>query len=230
MDFVKLTVCSVCLVLLLSALALPAEEPAVEPVDALALLAYGNSRFVVGSLGTLISESTLQVRRVVAQGQHPYAVIVSCSDSRVPPEIIFAKGLGEIFVVRVAGNVVAPHQLGSIEYALEHLGARLIVVLGHERCGAVKAAVETYEAPPPQESNLGSILHNIYPAVEEALEEHPEAPLPELVEYSIDKNVALVVDHLVEESELIADMVNSGEVMIFGLRYDLDTWNVTGFE
>lgn len=230
MSVVKLTICTVCLGLLLSMLALPAQEQSVEPEDALEILLKGNDRYVSGSLGTLARQTIFRVRTLVAAGQHPYAVIVSCSDSRVPPEIVFSKGLGEVFVVRVAGNVVAPHQLGSIEYALEHLGARLIVVLGHERCGAVKAAVDTYETPLPEDTNLGSIVNRIYPAVEQALADHPDAEPAELVEYSIDNNVGLVMGQLVADSEVIAEKVDEGEVMIVGLRYDLDDWHVTEVE
>jgi carbonic anhydrase len=122
------------------------------PEQGLELLLKGNEKFISGNLDLLKKYSTPTVRKGLAAGQKPFAVILTCSDSRLAPEILFDKGLGEIFVVRVAGNIVAPHELGSIEYALEHLGANLIVVLGHEKCGAVKATYDTY--PGHAEGNI----------------------------------------------------------------------------
>src|SRR5947208_9005654 len=117
------------------------EQPAVDPAEAIDKLKEGNGRYASGKLQH--PGQTTERRAELTKDQHPFAVIVSCSDSRVPPEIVFDQGLGDLFVVRVAGNVIDDHGLGSIEYAVDHLGARLIVVLGHQSCGAVKAAKET---------------------------------------------------------------------------------------
>src|SRR5207253_8806048 len=115
-------------------------QPAVAPAEAIAKLKEGNGRYASGRLQR--SGQRTERRAELTKDQHPFAVIVSCSDSRVPPEIVFDQGLGDLFVVRVAGNVIDDHSLGSIEYAVDHLGVRLIVVLGHQSCGAVKAAKE----------------------------------------------------------------------------------------
>ena len=119
--------------------------PSVDPAEALNRLKAGNERFVQGKIND--SKSVITQRAATAQGQHPFAIIVACADSRVAPEIVFDQGIGDLFVVRTAGNLVDDHALGSIEYAVEHLGALCIVVLGHQRCGAVTAALEGGSAP-----------------------------------------------------------------------------------
>ena len=112
--------------------------------------------------------ASIERRTEIANAQHPLAVIIACSDSRVPPELLFDKGLGEIFVVRVAGNIVGPLELGSVEYAVEHLGAKLVMVLGHERCGAVTATYDAYVSRSKIEGYIGSIVESINPAVKAA--------------------------------------------------------------
>src|SRR5437762_9840331 len=120
------------------------DQPAVAPPEAISKLKEGNGRYTSGNLQH--PGQTTERRAELAKSQHPFAIIVSCSDSRVPPEIVFDQGLGDLFVLRVAGHVIDNHSLGSIEYALDHLGVRLIVVLGHQNCGAVQAAKETIAA------------------------------------------------------------------------------------
>ncbi len=120
------------------------DQPAVAPAEAISKLKEGNGRYTSGNLQH--PAQTTERRTELAKSQHPFAVILSCSDSRVPPEIVFDQGLGDLFVVRVAGNVIDDESLGSIEYAVDHLGVRLILVLGHQSCGAVKAAKETIAA------------------------------------------------------------------------------------
>ena len=120
-----------------------------------------------------------------ASGQHPIAVVIGCSDSRVPPEIVFDQGIGDVFVVRVAGNVCDAHEIGSAEYALEHLGVPLLVVLGHTSCGAVTAAVVGGEVP----GNVRSLLESIQPAVVKAQHEHPDLRGKDLVAAAIEANV-----------------------------------------
>lgn len=150
-----------------------------------------------------------QTRNPVAKGQHPYAIIVACSDSRVPPEILFDTGLGEIFVIRVAGNVVASHELGSIEYAAEHLGSSLVMVLGHERCGAATATVD---AKGKSEGNIGSLVQSIAPAVKTARKKNSKASNADLVESSISENVKLVAQNIQKQSK----------VKIVGAKCDFD--------
>ena len=150
--------------------------------------------------------------------------ILTCSDSRVPAEILFDKGLGEIFTVRVAGNVVAPHELGSIEYAIEHLGANLVVVLGHERCGAVKATYDTY--PGEGEGNIGSLVKDIYPAVEAVVGRNPKptgtAEQAAQVEECVVENIKLVSESLEAKSPIIKEYKELGKIKIFRAKYDLD--------
>src|SRR5260370_12584206 len=140
-----------------------AGAPNVSPDEALKRLMQGNTRFVFGHMTHVASGQVAEARRAVAKHQMPFAIIVGCSDSRVGPEIVFDQGLGDIFVVRTAGEVVDATALGSIEYAVDHLGSSLIVVLGHKRCGAVSAAV----APARQPRHLAAVLEAIEPAVKQ---------------------------------------------------------------
>jgi carbonic anhydrase len=192
------------------------------PDEALKKLLDGNRSFVSNRL-TLKDSSGPGTRQALAGGQHPYAVILSCSDSRVPPEIIFDKGLGEIFVVRVAGNIADPIVIGSIEYAVEHLGSSLIMVLGHSRCGAVTAAVD---AEGHEHGNIGAIVETIAPAVQLAREKIKSADKSELVETAIDINIQLTAQSLMEKSPVIRSMVDSGKVKIVNAKYDLDDGTV----
>jgi carbonic anhydrase len=153
----------------------------------------------------------------VANGQRPFAVIVSCSDSRVPPEIIFDQGIGNLFVVRCAGNIVDDAGLGSIEYAAEHLHVSLIVVLGHERCGAVEAAVKGGEAP----GHIKSLVEAIRPAVEKV-----KGRPGDLAENAMRGNVKLVVDHLKASKPILEHLVHKGTLSVIGARYDLDDGHV----
>ncbi|WP_243373982.1 carbonic anhydrase [Geotalea sp. SG265] len=191
--------------------------------EALKSLLDGNQRYVSNQM-TGHKLCDLTTRESLAKHQKPYAIILSCSDSRVPPEIIFDKGLGEIFVVRVAGNVADPAILGSIEYGAEHLGSPLIMVLGHERCGAVTAAVE---AKGKAEGNLGSIVRAITPAVQQARKESARKSKPELVETAIDDNVKLVAAALTKQSKVIEHLVAESKVKIVAAKYDLDDGKIT---
>lgn len=198
------------------------------PEQGLELLLKGNEKFIKGDLELLKKYSTPSVRRGLAAGQKPFAVVLTCSDSRVPPEILFDKGLGEIFVVRVAGNIVAPHELGSIEYALEHLGSNLVVVLGHEKCGAVKATYETY--PDHVEGNIGSLTESIYPAVDTVVagtKPADEVEQATQVEECIVENIKMVSESLESKSEIISHLVHLGETKIVRAKYDLDSGKVT---
>ncbi|TWJ19412.1 carbonic anhydrase [Geobacter argillaceus] len=190
--------------------------------EALQKLLEGNKRYVEQQMtGQKLSDA--HTRETLATSQHPYAIILSCSDSRVPPEIVFDKGLGEVFVVRVAGNVPDPVVLGSVEYAAEHLGSPLVVVLGHERCGAVTAAVEAKGKP---EGNLGAIIKTIAPAVKQARTEYKGADKAALVETAIDDNVKLVAANLTKQSSLLKHLVKEGKLKIVAAKYDLDDGQV----
>jgi carbonic anhydrase len=176
----------------------------------------GNKRYVDGKPSH--PNHAPERRNQVAKGQHPFAVVVSCSDSRVPPEIIFDQGIGDLFVIRVAGNIVDDIGLGSIEYAVEHLHVSLIVVLGHERCGAVEAAVKGGEAP----GHIKSLVEAIGPAVEKAKGEPGD-----LAENAMRTNVKMVVDHLKGSKPILEHLVHNGTLTVVGARYDLDDGTVT---
>ncbi len=200
--------------------------------EALQKLVEGNKRYVESKMNAC-TETTTAAREKLAKGQKPYAVILSCSDSRVPPEIIFDKSLGEIFVVRVAGNVPDPVVLGSIEYAAEHLGSPLVMVLGHERCGAVTAAVD---AKGKAEGNIGAIVKTIAPAVKKAKKECKDCKAcdlkdkAKLVECAIDENTKMVAANLTKQSPILRHLVKEGKLKIVAAKYDLDDGKVTMFE
>lgn len=186
------------------------------PEEAIRRLLEGNRRYT----GNLFyhPEALSDRRSELARDQHPFAIVLGCADSRVPPEVIFDQGLGDLFVIRVAGNIPSPHVLGSIEYAVEHLGSSLIVVLGHERCGAVKAAVEGGEAP----GHIGSLVRAIKPAVDEIKVQRPTSPEVE-VDLCVRNNVAHGVQYILDSSPVVAKAVKTGRVKLVGARYDLDT-------
>lgn len=202
--------------LLLAALlvgALPAiasEAKGIPAPDALTRLERGNAR---AAAGRPRHPNISSARRLeVAKGQHPFAVVVSCSDSRVPPEVVFDQGIGDLFVVRTAGNVVDDVALGSIEYAVEHLGPSLIVVLGHERCGAVTAAIGGGEAP----GHVAKIVEAIRPAVESTANVEGDR-----VDAAARENVRRVAE-AIESDAPVAER----HATVVGMLYDLDTGRV----
>jgi len=159
------------------------------------------------------------------------AIILGCSDARVPVEIVFDQGLGDLFVIRVAGNVVAPSQIGSIEFAAEKFGTKLVVVLGHSHCGAVTACVETLINPEKNYSpNLQSIVDRIRPSVynlhELATANGQDVDADELVDRSIRANVRMSVSQLKHGSRALEDLTNSGQLLVVGAEYDLETGKV----
>jgi carbonic anhydrase len=189
--------------------------PAVSADEAWRRLEDGNQRFATGHDRAIADYS---VRRAeVAKTQHPFAVIVSCSDSRAGPEVIFDQGLGDLFVVRTAGQVVDNQALGSVEYAVEHLGAPLIVVLGHSRCGAVTAAVAGGDPP----GHISALTRAIRPAIE-STRGQPGDPL----DNAVRANIRNVVRQLSESAPILAECVHNGKVRIVGAEYDLDTGRV----
>jgi carbonic anhydrase len=193
------------------------DQPSVAPTEAISRLKEGNGRYASGSLQH--PAQTTDRRMEVAKGQHPFAIIVSCSDSRVPPEIAFDQGLGDLFVVRVAGNVMNDENRGSIEYAVEHFGVRLILVLGHQRCGAVEAAKETIAAKGKAPGHIQSLVTAIKPAVESTVKGDLDA--------TIKANVEYVVNALRSCAPILKPKVDSGDLQVIGGYYSLDTGAVT---
>lgn len=200
-------------------------------IDALDQLREGNARFVSD---TCASEAlTNQFRRTqVATGQEPFAIILGCSDSRVPGEIIFDQGLGDLFVIRVAGNIVAPSQIGSVEFAAERFGTRLVVVLGHSTCGAVSATIEELGRPSEAQSrNLRSIVDRIRPAVEPLLAAGRAKLSPaELMKLAVRANIRASVNQLRHGSEILEQLIQRDALLVVGAEYSLDTGVVEFFE
>ena len=186
--------------------------PAMETGPALAKLKAGNERFATAA--TSSAKPTRARRAETAQLQHPFAIVVGCSDSRTPPEMIFDQNIGDLFVVRTAGQVVGDYEMGSIEYAVEHLGARLIVVLGHSRCGAVQAAVAGGHAP----RHVGAIVRDIRPAVESVRSQSGD-----LLVNAIKSNIARIATQIREKAELGS---LASAVQVTGAYYDLDSGKV----
>lgn len=197
---------------------------------ALARLQEGNRRFAAGvrSLESLTS----QVRRgELVSGQAPFAAVLGCSDSRVPVEIVFDRGMGDLFVVRVAGNVVAPSQVGSIEFAAERYGVRLVVVLGHTRCGAVDATLEQLRRPAAERSrNLASIVDRIRPAVEALLGGELETQPDGLARAAVRANVRMAADHLRHGSSILERLIREEGLAVVGAEYALETGVVDFFD
>lgn len=193
------------------------DKPGVPADQAFARLKAGNARFVRGQ-HQAADYSTERAKLVT--GQQPYAILLTCSDSRVPPELVFDESLGKLFIVRVAGNVADPVTVGSIEYAAEHLGARLLVVLGHESCGAVKAALDGGHAPP----NIEAILHKIQLATEDA-KSHRLTPTATLAQ-AVEENVYLQMHDALDQSEVLHEMVDKKSLTLVGGVYQLSTGKV----
>jgi carbonic anhydrase len=170
----------------------------------------------------MTADQAAKRRAELTKSQHPFAAIVSCSDSRVPPELVFDQGIGDLFVLRVAGNVINDESLGSIEYAVDHLAVRLILVLGHQRCGAVKAARETIAAKGKAPGHIESLVTAIKPAVESTVNDDLDA--------TIKANVKHVVDALRSSKPILKAKVDSGDVKVMGGYYSLDTGTVTFLE
>ncbi len=175
--------------------------------DALKALMAGNARFMAG---TVTAERRDPGRRAaLAKGQNPIAIVLSCSDSRVPPEIVFDQGLGDLFVVRVAGNVADEVALGSIEYAAEHLGTPLLLVLGHEACGAVKAALGAKGEP---EGNIGALLRLVLPAVRQSRDTSQTRPGVDLTDLTVRTNASMSLAAVLKRSDALFRLVNAGRL------------------
>ena len=203
---------------------------------ALTALREGNRRFV-SKLG-LESEPGLErgaahVRRreLPIAPQEPLAIVLGCSDARVPAEIVFDQGLGDLFVIRVAGNIVAPSQIGSVEFAAAAFGTRLVVVLGHSNCGAIHATLEQLARPSREQSrNLRSIVDRIRPAVAGLLERDPPRDRQTLEQQAVRANIRMSANHLRHGSELLEQLIQSDGLLVVGAEYSLETGVVDFFD
>ena len=198
--------------------------------SALERLRAGNRRFVSGvrSSDALTSHAR---RSEVATGQAPSAIVLGCSDSRVPAEIVFDQGLGDLFVIRVAGNIVAPSQVGSVEFAAERFGTPLVVVLGHSQCGAVLATLEQLTRPREDQSrNLRSIVDRVRPSVEPLLGTELENDTAALVRQAVRANVRASANQLRHGSELLEQLIQRNSLLVVGAEYALETGVVDFFD
>jgi carbonic anhydrase len=200
----------------------------ISATEALQRLRDGNRRFVDGDRSV---DTMIQARRVdFAARQEPLAVILGCSDSRVPVEVVFDQGFGDLFVIRVAGNIVAPSQIGSVEFAVERLGTRLVVVLGHTRCGAVQATLEDLQQKQSQSWNMNSIVSRIRPSVEGLLATDLKHDHAALVTHAVRANVRASVNQLRHGSDVLERLSRVDGLQIVGGEYSLDTGIVDFFD
>jgi carbonic anhydrase len=199
-------------------------------IDALALLREGNRRFVANQ-STAIAASDLARRAALVAGQEPFAVVLGCSDSRVPAELVFDQGFGDLFVIRVAGNIVAPSQVGSVEFAVSRFGTRLVVVMGHSQCGAVAATLEELSGRSTEQSrNLRSIVDRVRPSVEAVLSGAPTEDYEALMRDAVRANVRASANHLRHGSELLERLIAEDSLLVVGAEYSLETGIVSFFD
>lgn len=202
----------------------------IDAVEALKRLQEGNSCFVNG-LRSVESMMTRDKRVELTSGQEPFAIILGCSDSRVPAEMVFDQGLGDLFVIRVAGNVVAPSQIGSVEFAASKFNTRLVVVLGHSLCGAICATVEELKRPNSEQSqNIKAIVDRIRPSVEPFKATELWNDDEALVDQAVRANVRASVNQLRHGSTLLEDLCENDGLVIVGAEYSLETGKVEFFE
>ena len=196
--------------------------------EALSLLQEGNRRFVSGRRS---HDTASEARRAaVAAAQFPFAIVLGCSDARVPAELVFDQGLGDLFVIRVAGNIVAPSQVGSVEFAAERFGTRLVVVLGHSQCGAVSATLEELGRPAASQSpNLRSIVDRVRPSVEGLLAAGMRDP-DQLVRAAVRANIRASTNHLRHGSTLLEQRILKDGLLVVGAEYSLETGEVDFFD
>jgi carbonic anhydrase len=197
--------------------------------EALARLREGNRRFVSDTRSDAPSSNTR--RRELAAGQTPFAIILGCSDSRVPAEMVFDQGLGDLFVIRVAGNIVAPSQIDSVEFAAARYGTRLVVVLGHSQCGAILATLEELARPSCDQSrNLRSIVGRVRPSVESLLETELRHDPDALIRQAVRTNIRISASHLRHGSEVLEELIQKNGLVVVGAEYSLETGIVEFFD
>ena len=198
--------------------------------EALERLREGNRRFIDDSR-TSESLTSTQRRQALTAGQEPFAAILGCSDSRVPVEIVFDQGLGDLFVIRVAGNIVAPSQVGSVEFVAERFKTRLVVVLGHTNCGVIQATLEQLQGPGELRSrNVHSIVNRVRPSVEGLLETSLKYDQAALVHHAVRANVRASADHLRHGSPIIEQLIQTEGLLVVGAEYSLESGVVDFFD
>ena len=198
--------------------------------DALQRLREGNKRFAsnVRALEPLFSHTK---REELAAGQEPFAIILGCSDSRVPAEIVFDQGLGDLFVIRVAGNIVAPSQVGSVEFAVSQFGTRLVVVLGHSQCGAICATIdELTKGNANPSKNISAIVDRVKPSVESLMHTELINDKAALINEAVRANVRASANHLRHGSGIIEKLIENNGLLVVGAEYSLDTGVVDFFD
>ncbi|MBL78672.1 MAG: carbonic anhydrase [Nitrosomonadaceae bacterium] len=196
--------------------------------EALRRLCAGNGRFVSDS--SIFNNAFSHKSRChsLTENQNPFAIILGCSDSRVPAEIIFDQGLGDLFVIRVAGNIVAPSQIGSIEFAVERFDTKLVVIMGHSRCGAIQATIDELKSPKSQSNNFYSIVDHIRPSLTPLLQIDQNQDL--LLQQAVRANIRSSVHQLKHSSKILEKLVKKKKLLIIGAEYSLDTGIVTFFD
>jgi carbonic anhydrase len=198
--------------------------------EALDRLRQGNLRFV-SNLGGAEAFSSHIRRTELTAGQQPFAIILGCSDSRVPAEIVFDQGLGDLFVIRVAGNIVAPSQVGSVEFAAARYDTRLVVVLGHSQCGAIVATIEELQRPTENQSrNLHAIVDRVRPSLEGLLATDLKHNMQALITQGVRANIRSSVNHLRHGSEVLEQLIQDEGLSVIGAEYSLETGVVEFFE
>ena len=202
----------------------------ISAADALERLREGNRRFASDE----VSKDTLASREHhvgAARPQHPFAIILACSDSRVPTELIFDCGIGDLFVIRVAGNIVAPSQIGSIEFAAKQFGTRLVVVLGHSNCGAIIATLQELALKESHRSpNLRAIVDRVRPAVEPVLAKNNDVNDESVINDCVRANVRASVEHLQNGSVILEQLIEAGDLQIVGAEYSIETGKIDFFD
>ena len=206
------------------------DRPVVTAKDALERLRAGNRRFIEGGRRAE-AYLTDQRRAELTRRQDPFAIILGCSDSRVPAEIVFDQGVGDLFVIRVAGNIVAPSQVGSVEFAAERFHTSLVVVLGHSQCGAVTATLEELQRPTAMQSrNLRAIVDRVRPSLEGLLETELRHNPDALIEQGVRANIRVSVNHLRHASEILEQLIKERGLAVVGAEYSLETGVVEFFD
>jgi len=201
----------------------------INAIDALTRLREGNRRFVTGQSST--AALSRSAREALVAGQEPFAIILGCSDSRVPAELVFDQSFGDLFVIRVAGNIVAPSQVGSVEFAASRFGTRLVVVMGHSQCGAITATLEELQGRATSQSrNLRSIVERVRPSVETLLNGRRDIDPDALIRGAVRANVRASVNHLRHGSELLERLIPEIGLLVVGAEYSLETGVVDFFE
>ncbi|ANF81324.1 carbonic anhydrase [Acinetobacter sp. NCu2D-2] len=198
--------------------------------EALERLKQGNQRFVNGQMAH-VKMLSHQERAEMAESQEPFAIVLGCSDSRVPAEMVFDQGLGDLFVIRVAGNIVAPSQVGSVEFAAESFGCPVVIVLGHTHCGAIKSTINALTNPTtPPSANLMSIVNRVRPSVEILLQTELKDDLKKLSQHAVRSNVFASVNQLRHGSAVLESLISKGQLKVVGAEYSLETGEVTFYD